>query len=129
MRRFLPIAAAGNLVLGACSAGPAATPSVAPSGGGLEPVVDVVARNIAFTSASLRVSADTPFRLAFQNEDPDIAHSVAIEAGSRDVWEGQPVDGRQSVTFDVPGLAAGTYTFYCPIHLGMTGTLTAAPIQ
>ncbi len=35
--------------------------------------------------------------------------------------------GPGKTDYNVPALPAGTYTFYCIVHPGMTGTLTVGP--
>jgi plastocyanin len=41
------------------------------------------------------------------------------------LFTGQPLaQAGQTVTYDVPALPAGTYTFICIVHPNMTGTLT-----
>ena len=40
------------------------------------------------------------------------------------MFKGDIVTGPTTVTYDVPALPAGTYTFTCTVHPNMTGTLT-----
>jgi nitrite reductase (NO-forming) len=100
------------------SAAPAAC---APSG----PVVRVSARNMVFDSTCLAAPANTPFTIAFQNEDPGIPHNVAIykdPSASSKVFVGEMVSGPVAVTYQVPALKPGTYYFRCDIHPAMDGT-------
>ena len=49
----------------------------------------------------------------------------ALAGGSTMLFTGQPLaQPGQTVTYNVPALAAGTYTFICIVHPNMTGTLT-----
>jgi plastocyanin len=50
---------------------------------------------------------------------------VAIaDAAGGSVFKGEIVSGKQA-TYQVPALAAGTYTFICEVHPNMKGTITA----
>lgn len=92
----------------------------------------VGASNSGFAETSLSVPADTPFTIMFNNEDDGIPHNVQIFEGEDAT--GTPVfapDGDELITgpdsavYDVPALAAGTYTFNCLSHpTTMVGTLT-----
>lgn len=96
----------------------------APTGEG--PTLDVSALNIAFEQAELSVPADTPFRIRFENKDPNIPHNVEIkDAGGASLFQGEIFNGVDTRTYDVPALAAGSYSFVCTVHPNMTGTLTA----
>ena len=73
------------------------------------------------------MAADQPFQIHFVNQDP-LPHNVAIHAGSasgEQVFMGEIVTGPTEVTYDVPALPAGPYTFVCSVHPNMTGTLNA----
>jgi plastocyanin len=52
-------------------------------------------------------------------------HNVQVTApdGSKP-FQGSLLTGPASVTYNVPALAAGAYTFSCVVHPTMTGTLT-----
>jgi cytochrome c oxidase subunit 2 len=90
------------------------------------PTVNLSAFNIAFEQAELTVPADTPFKLAFENKDPNIPHNVEIkDAGGASVYKGEIFNGVATKTYDVPALPAGAYPFMCTVHPNMTGTLTA----
>ena len=115
-------------VLAACSgaeAAPVATPaapagSPIPAGG----TATIVAKDIAFTTPAVAVTAGSPFTIAFDNKD-GAPHNVAISnASGQMVFKGEIVSNTQ-VTYNVPALAAGTYTFTCEVHPNMKGTITA----
>ena len=109
----------------AASASPGASSapgaSEAPSG----TVVKESALNIAFENGALSAPADTAFQIEFENKDAGIPHNIAIKDPSgTEVFKGDIVTGPTTVTYDVPALPAGTYTFICTVHPNMTGTLT-----
>ncbi len=45
-------------------------------------------------------------------------------ASGQGVFKGEIVSGTK-VTYQVPALTAGTYTFICEVHPNMKGTITA----
>lgn len=102
-----------------------ATPAPAPSGEAAGPVVEVAAKNVAFTSDALEAPADTPFTIRFQNDDEGVPHNVEIkDASGASVFKGEVFNGTATRDYAVPGLPAGSYTFICTVHPNMTGTLT-----
>jgi len=92
------------------------------------------AASTGFTEKTLSAPADTPFTIAFDNQDPGIPHNVTIYEGSSAT--GTPVfapednalvTGPATETYEIPALAVGTYTFNCYVHPAtMVGTLTVA---
>src|SRR4029077_21027670 len=117
-------------VLAACSgasAAPTGTPAAPAPAGSQIPAggtATVVAKDIAFTTPAVAVTAGSPFSIAFDNED-GAPHNIAIsDAGGQTVFKGEIVANKQ-VTYSVPALAAGTYTFTCEVHPDMKGTITA----
>ena len=111
--------------LAACSNATAApaTPGATSAGSSGE-VVSIAAKDIAFVQTDVSVAAGTPFSVAFDNQD-GAPHNIAIAdpSGSK-VFKGEIVSG-QKVTYQVPALAAGKYTFICEVHPDMKGTITA----
>jgi cytochrome c oxidase subunit 2 len=115
---------------------PPATPSPAPPSSsapgasqapGASVTLTLAAQGIAYDTATLEAPADTPFRIAFTNNDAGIPHNVAIHRDSPtgpEVWKGEIFSGVDTRTYDVPALPAGTYGFVCTVHPNMTGTLT-----
>lgn len=111
-----------------------ATPPPAPSGQPTgqpgrpgAPPLAITALNIAYDVQALTAPADTPFQIAFNNQDDAIPHNVAIHEGSPtgpEVWRGEIFPGPAEKIYDVPPLAAGSYGFICTVHPNMTGTLT-----
>ena len=105
-----------------------ATPSPAPSGATSGEVIKLSAKDIKFDQTSLTATAGQPFTIQFTNEDT-VPHNVAIfegtDATGKNVFRGSILPGGQSVTYDVPALAAGSYYFHCDVHpTQMFGTLT-----
>lgn len=82
------------------------------------------ALNIAFTQASVNAPAGRAFTVLFDNQDASVPHDVFIkDASGKQVFSGAIINGPTQTTYDVPSLAAGTYTFFCSIHSNMTGTM------
>ena len=108
----------------------ALTSSPAASGAASTPapgatVVKLEALNIAFTETSLTAPANTAFDLQFNNQDASVPHNVVIvDASGKAVFTGDIFNGPATKDYNVPALAAGSYTFHCAVHPNMTGTLT-----
>jgi plastocyanin len=112
-------------VLAACSGASAApaTGSPGPAGTPSGATVAVVAKDLKFATPAVSAKAGSPFTIAFDNQD-GAPHNIAISDGSgAKVFKGAIVAG-QKVDYQVPALAAGTYTFICEVHPDMKGTLT-----
>lgn len=115
--------------VGDTAVGVSGTPVPSDGGAPLPTAFDIVAKDFAFDLHSIEVSADTPFTIAFSNQDPHgVSHDIdirlpggTIEAQGQDV-----VDGGVSVIYPYKGLPAGTYIFICSVHPvpSMTGTIT-----
>ena len=99
----------------------------ASAGAGAAVTLQLTASGIAYDKADLAAPANTPFQIAFTNNDAGIPHNVSIHAGSAtgtEVFKGEIFSGTDSRTYDVPALQAGTYAFVCSVHPNMVGTLT-----
>ena len=108
--------------------GGAAGGGAAPSAGASLPAADVTinAQGTAFIQTSVDAPAGKPFTIAFDNMDDGQPHNVAIhDASGGKQFEGDIVTGPKVIVYNVPALAAGTYTFSCSVHPSMTGTLTS----
>ncbi|MFN8630564.1 MAG: cupredoxin domain-containing protein [Chloroflexota bacterium] len=81
--------------------------------------------NLAFTATTLTAPADTAFTIHFDNKDSGLPHDILIkDSAGKTVFSGDMVTGPTAVDYQVPALAAGTYTFTCSIHpTTMNGTL------
>ena len=87
----------------------------------------ISAQNIQFDTDHLAAPAGQGWVLEFANNDPGIPHNVEIlDANGASVFKGEIVTGPTTASYQVPALAAGTYTFLCDVHPTMTGTLTVA---
>ncbi len=107
------------------STAPSAAASAGASGGGSGSTIQLTAQGIAFDKSSLSAKANSAFEIQFQNNDGSIQHDVAItDSSGQRVFSGDAVTGVGSITYNVPALPAGTYTFVCTFHPNMTGTLT-----
>jgi len=83
----------------------------------------------AFVPGSLRMPANEPVALAFDNEDGGVQHNVAIyrdDSAEESLFVGDLIAGPETVTYEVPPLDPGTYFFRCDVHPQMNGTLEAA---
>jgi plastocyanin len=112
-------------VLAACS-GASAAPgeTAAPPAGNPGATVSVVAKDIKFVTPAVAVKAGAAFAIDFDNQD-GAPHNIAIsDASGARVFKGDIVSSSK-VTYQVPALAAGTYTFICEVHPDMKGTITA----
>jgi cytochrome c oxidase subunit 2 len=114
---------------------PKPSPSPAPSasggtGGGpaAPPVtVDIVAKNVAFTTPAVSAPANAPITIKFDNQDASVPHNVKIfkdSIGGQVVFDGKVFPGVATEDYPVGPLPAGTYPFECFVHQNMTGTLT-----
>lgn len=108
------------------SAVPGTSGAPEPSGEAVQgPTLVVSALNIAYEQSELSAPAGTPFKIDFENKDSGIPHNVEIkDAGGVSVFKGEIFNGVDKRVYDVPALAAGSYTFVCTVHPNMTGTLT-----
>jgi plastocyanin len=113
-------------VLAACSGTSAAEPSAVPAGSPAAPGGDVsiIAKDIKFQQTDVVVKAGTPLAVVFDNQD-GAAHDIKIsDAAGKEVFKGEIVSNA-TVTYQVPALAAGLYTFICEVHPDMKGTIAA----
>lgn len=88
----------------------------------------IAADELAFDREDLRVPADRPFVLAFENRE-SVPHNVAVYPdATREgaLFQGEIFDGPATRWYRVPALAAGSYVFVCELHPSMTGRLVAA---
>ncbi len=90
-------------------------PSAAPGG----PTLNLVARDIRFSTERLEVAAGTAFTIVLDNQDVGVVHNVAVYDSNgrlvddaRTAFEPGPVEQ----TLVVPPLASGTYRFVCDAH-------------
>ena len=110
--------------LAACSGASAnpATPA-APAGSPSGDTVSVVAKDITFTTPAVSAPAGKAFTIAFDNQDGAPHNIVISDPSGAQVFKGEIV-ASQKVDYQVPALAAGTYSFLCEVHPDMKGTIT-----
>jgi mono/diheme cytochrome c family protein/plastocyanin len=105
------------------SPAPGASPAASQAPAGT--VVKLVALNIAYDLKEISAPADAAFQIDFDNQDAGIPHNVEIKDGNgQTVFKGEIITGPAKITYQVPALPSGTYTFVCTVHPNMTGTLT-----
>ena len=103
-----------------------ATPPPPPSGGAGE-TIQIKAQALKFDPTAINAKADQPFRIEFDNQDPNTPHNVAIHKDGptgQELFKGEVFSGVAKKTYDVPPMPAGNYAFVCTVHPTMTGTLT-----
>lgn len=99
----------------------------APSGEVTGPTLELSAENVAFDTRALSAPADEAFQIHLVNLE-GVVHNVSIfDADNNKVFTGDPITGPDAeITYQIPALPAGEYTFICDFHpvADMTGTLT-----
>ncbi len=105
------------------AASPAASSPAASTAPGQGTVLTLTAENIRYDKVTLQAPASQPFQITFTNNDAGTPHNVEILRDGISVWKGEIFSGVDMRTYDVPALAAGSYTFVCSVHPSMKGTL------
>jgi plastocyanin len=141
--RLALLALSTALAVSACASEPAAwtyapapsktpPPSASASAGASEEAsgnVEITASGVKFLETSVDVPAATAFKIDFDNQDAGTPHDIVIHAGDVNgavVFDGEQFNGVKQMTYDVPALDAGSYTFVCSIHPQlMSGVMTA----
>ncbi|MGH2660579.1 MAG: cupredoxin domain-containing protein [Actinomycetota bacterium] len=115
----------GDLALAVTSPTPTGALTSQPSPGGecttaQDGVVNVVAQGIAFDTGCIEVPAGRPFTIAFDNQDADIQHNVALYTDSSATTSlappGELITGPSTVDYRIPSQEPGTYFFRCDVH-------------
>ncbi len=86
----------------------------------------VSAANVAFSTDTLELKADTKETIPFKNEDT-AEHNIAIyedDSAAKELFKGDIIPGGQEITYEVPALPKGEYYFQCDVHPAMNGTVT-----
>ena len=131
------LAAVAVLVLAACGGGGGSTATDTSSAPAVTDTIVLTApansATTGFAETAITAPADTPFTIHFVNDDRGIPHNVQIFEGTDN--SGTPVfapadnaltTGPAETDYEIPALAAGTYTYDCVVHTtSMVGTLTA----
>jgi cytochrome c oxidase subunit II len=95
-----------------------------PAEGECEVTVEITANNTQFDIDEFEVPAETDFCIAFENQE-DVPHNVAIYEGGEALFTGEFLNEAGTVTYNVPALPAGEYSFICDAHpQAMAGDVT-----
>jgi plastocyanin len=94
-----------------------------PPGGECSTTIEIKANNTQFDVDEFDVPADTAFCIAFENQE-NVPHNVSIYDGGTNLFEGEFLNEPGSITYNVPALPAGDYSFVCDAHSSMTGDVT-----
>lgn len=90
----------------------------------------IAAEDRKFDKDCLAVPEGQPFTIEFDNQDPQVAHNVAIfdrSKGKKPLFKGELIIGPKKITYSVPPQASGRYEFQCEAHdFAMTGTFIVA---
>lgn len=110
-------------VAGCNGAAATATPAPGPASALPATPVSIVAKDVAFTPASLGAPAGSPLAVHFDNQDAGVPHNLVLFAGpnhDQKVQESEIKTGPSTEDFVIPGLLAGAYRFSCAVHPNMT---------
>ena len=95
-----------------------------PSGGECTTTIEITANNTQFDIDEFDVPAETAFCIAFENQE-NVPHNVSIYDGGTNLFEGEFLNEPGSITYNVPALPAGDYSFVCDAHAqAMSGDVT-----
>ena len=89
-------------------------------------VIEIGARDLAFTQPCMVANAGEAFTIHFVNADA-MPHDVAIyndSSKSNEIMRGEVQPGQGEIDYEVEALDAGQYYFDCTVHpADMNGTL------
>jgi hypothetical protein len=106
-------------------------PSAGPSAVAVPAVPEISASSVvSFETGTLVVPCCRGFELIFHNNQDGVPHNVKITdspAQATVIFDGEPITGSASVTYNVPAIPEGDYYFLCRIHPNMNGTLLSRP--
>ncbi|MGH2724357.1 MAG: cupredoxin domain-containing protein [Actinomycetota bacterium] len=92
--------------------------------------VEIATDEVAFSTDILRVPADEPFAIVFDNQSRGVPHNVAVyedESAADARFVGDIINGPMTITYRLDPLEAGGYFFRCDVHpTTITGTVEAA---
>ena len=121
--RFLGVALLAA-ALAACTGTPGEGGGDGGDGGAGEERV-ISANDREFDLSGFTVPAGEAFTVRLNNGD-DVEHNFSIytEEGGEALFQGETVEGGDSIEYDVSALEPGEYYFQCDIHPDMNGTVT-----
>ena len=96
-------------------AGLASGETPAPSAGECDVTIEIKAQDLQFDIDEFEAPADTAFCIAFENLD-EVPHNVAIYDGGEALFSGDILDSAGTITYNVPAIPAGDYSFICEVH-------------
>ena len=103
--------------------------TISASAGGAVPGPTIVAQGLEFDTNEFSLDAQTPTAVTMDNQDQGTDHNISIytdDSLEEALFEGELVTGPTSVTYEVPGVDAGSYYFQCDVHPTMNGTVRVA---
>jgi plastocyanin len=96
-------------------------------GGDGRPTLKLTAIEISFDEEEITLTADTETTIEFDNQDQGLPHNFAIyedESAATVIFQGDIVEGPDTVLYAFTAPDAGTYFFRCDVHpTQMTGTV------
>ena len=96
-------------------------PPPAPGEGDCTTTIQLTAADLAFDTDAIEVPAGEDFCVEFTNDDTVVHDFGVVETE----FNGEDVEPGESITYLVPALEAGDYTFFCTLHpTTMVGDLT-----
>ena len=79
--------------------------------------LSITAKNNLFDETCLAAPANHASEITLRNEDDGVVHNIQVFTGDgSSVFKGALVTGVTTVTYHLPSLRPGTYTFHCDVH-------------
>jgi plastocyanin len=79
--------------------------------------ISITAKNNLFDKTCLVAPANQAATISFRNQDGGVAHNIQVFApNGASVFKGALFTGVKTITYHVPALKPGTYTFHCDVH-------------
>jgi heme/copper-type cytochrome/quinol oxidase subunit 2 len=92
-----------------------------PGSGDCDTTIQVAAvESLRFDTDSIEAPAGEDFCIEFTNNDT-VPHDIGIQEID---FNGEDVPPGETVTYLIPAMEAGDFTFYCTLHPTMTGALS-----
>lgn len=94
--------------------------------GGDAGAVTVTAKNLAFDTSQITLSAGQETVITFVNDDGGVQHNIAIftdDSLASELFSGEIITGPATIEYTIPPLDAGEYYFLCIVHPTMNGSV------